>query len=212
MEPGTNILYSMDKVLILPSFYLPPIEYFSVLKSAIDPVLIEKNEHFPKQTYRNRACIHSANGKLDLIVPVVKGAKVHTAMKDVKISYEFDWQRLHWLSLQTSYRSSAFFEFYEDELAPFYHSKWDYLFDYNMELTLVMLRLLKLNQTYSFTETYLDPANVAGDYRTIIHPKKDTGFKTKTYFQVFEDRNGFLPNLSVLDLLCSQGPQSAAYL
>lgn len=202
----------MDKVLILPAFYLPSIEYFSVLKKASDPILIEKHEHFPKQTYRNRASIHSANGKLDLIVPVVKGAKVHTAMKDVKISYEFDWQRLHWLSLQTSYRSSAYFEFYEDELAPFYHQKWDYLLDFNIELTQVLMKLLKLNQTYAFTESYLNPSTVVRDYRAIIHPKKDTNFETKPYFQVFEDRNGFIPNLSCIDLLCSQGPQSAAYL
>jgi len=202
----------MDKVLILPAFYLPSIEYFSVLKTASDPILVEKHEHFPKQTYRNRAEIHSANGKLDLIVPVVKGSKVHTAMKDVKISYEFDWQRLHWLSLQTSYRSSAYFEFYEDELAPFYHQKWDYLLDFNVEMLSVLLKLLKLNSTYSFTESYHAPSLIETDYRTSIHPKRESAYRTKPYFQVFEDRNGFIPNLSCIDLLCSQGPQSAAYL
>src|SRR5690606_40700192 len=125
----------MEKGVVLPLFYLPPIEFF---KQLIDnkgkTIIIEKHEHFPKQTYRNRATVYGPNGKLNLTVPVLKGSKMHTAVKDVKISYDADWQRLHWLTLQSSYRSSAYFEFYEDDFAPFYERKYDYLFDYNLEL------------------------------------------------------------------------------
>ena len=201
----------MHKAAIFPSFYLPNLEYFASMLQSELPVLLEQHEHFPKQTYRNRASIHSANGKLDLIVPVLKGSRVHTPMKDVKISYEFDWQRLHWLSLQTSYRSSAYFEFYEDDFAPFYHKKWDFLIDYNQELFAVICRLLKVQPAISLTERY-DKADDFLDYRDSIHPKKKSNYKPKLYFQVFEDRNGFLPNLSVVDLLFNQGPQSQRYL
>lgn len=201
----------MHKAAIFPSFYLPPIEFFDTLLKAEVPVLFDAFEHFPKQTYRNRTSIHSANGKLDLIVPVIKGSKVHTPMKDVKISYEFDWQRLHWLSLQTAYRSSAYFEFYEADFAPFYHQKWEYLFDYNQELFALICRLLKVQPETGKTEQYERGPEIL-DYRNQIHPKKSSGYQPKPYFQVFEDRNGFIPNLSIIDLLCSQGPQSGRYL
>lgn len=202
----------MHKAAIFPSFYLPPIGFFSALQHNELPLFIDKREHFPKQTYRNRAGIHSPNGKLDLIVPVVKGANVHTPVKDVKISYEFNWQRLHWLSLQTSYRSSAYFEFYEDDFAPFYHQKWTYLFDFNIELTQLLIKRLKLNAPFEFTSAYEEPSDEIADFRSIIHPKKESIYPAKAYFQVFEDRNGFIPDLSVVDLLFNQGPQSTKFL
>src|SRR5690606_211031 len=125
----------MQKGILLPAFYLGPLEYFSKIKNQADMIYLEKFEHFPKQTYRNRASIHSPNGKLNLTIPVKKGANNHTLMKDVRISYDADWQRLHWRGLQTSYRSSSFFEFYEDDFAPFFHGKWEFLFDFTVELT-----------------------------------------------------------------------------
>ncbi|HYK76722.1 MAG TPA: WbqC family protein [Daejeonella sp.] len=202
----------MEKGAIFPLFYLPPIEYFGQLIQHQGPILFEKQEHFPKQTYRNRAQIHSANGKLNLIVPVIKGSGVHTIMKDVKISYDFNWQRLHWLSLQTAYRKSAYFEFYEDDLRPFYEKRWTHLFDYNQELLQLLLRLLKLNINYSFTDNYEPAYPELDDFRESIHPKETSTYPAKPYFQVFEERNGFLPNLSIVDLLFSQGPQSQKYL
>ncbi|MFM6976613.1 MAG: WbqC family protein [Sphingobacteriaceae bacterium] len=202
----------MHKAVIFSSFYLPPLAYFSAIQHADTALLIDKHEHFPKQTYRNRATIHSPNGKLDLIVPVVKGAKVHTAMKDVKVSYEFNWQRLHWLSIQTSYRSSAYFEFYEDAFAPFYHQKWDFLFDYNEEMNHMVFEKLKMKPLIKYSENYIAPSAELQDYRTLIHPKKEAQIEVKPYFQVFEDRNGFIPNLSIIDLLFNQGPQALKYL
>lgn len=203
----------MQSLTIFPLFYLPPVSYFSAIQQFDYEILVEKYEHFPKQTYRNRARIYSPNGILDLIVPVIKGANVHTKMKDVRISYDFNWQRIHWMSLQTCYRSSAYFEYYEDELAPFYHKKFNYLFDYNLELLLWLLQQLKKKPVLSFTEEYTDIENGLVDYRTKIHFKKeDLSQSFSQYYQVFEDRHGFLPNLSIADLLFNQGPQAKNYI
>jgi hypothetical protein len=175
-------------------------------------VIIENAEHFQKQTYRNRATIHSPNGRLDLIVPVVKGSKNHTLVKDVKISKEFNWQRLHWMSMQTSYRSSAYFEYYEDDLSIFYEKSWGFLFDYNEELLRLIMRFLKMNIDYTYTGSFEKTYIEMEDFRDSIHPKRKPDMTFKSYFQVFEERNGFLPNLSIADLLFNQGPQSIKYL
>ncbi|MEY3679167.1 MAG: hypothetical protein RI924_1308, partial [Bacteroidota bacterium] len=161
---------------------------------------------------RNRASIHGANGQLDLIIPILKGSRVHTSMKNVKISNDFNWQRLHWMSLETAYRSSAFFEFYEAEFAPFYEKKWDYLLEFNQEITDLLIRLLKLDLSFEQSESYLEPTEILLDFRSSIHPKKPSVYPQKSYFQVFEDRNGFIPHLSIVDLLFSQGPQSNRFL
>ncbi|MGZ3812279.1 MAG: WbqC family protein [Mucilaginibacter sp.] len=197
---------------VLPMFYLPPVEYFAELNSYNPDFLIEKHEHFPKQTYRNRANIYSPDGTLTLVVPVVKGSKVHTPIKDVKISYDFDWQRLHWLSLQACYRRSAYFEYYEDEFTPFYEMKEPWLFDYNEKLLAMLLKQLKIKASINYTESYEAEYPDQSDLRHIIQPKKESGIRQKPYFQVFEERHGFLKNLSIVDLLFNQGPQSLNYL
>lgn len=203
----------MQNTAILPLFYLPPVGYFSILQKIETDFLIEKHEHLAKQTYRNRASIYSPNGKLDITVPVVKGSKTHTKMKDVRISYDFKWQRLHWLSLESCYRSSAYFEFYEDELSRFYHHKFDFLFDYNLELLEWLNKKLKINKSFGVTSEYFDNVAPKLDYRSIMNPKKDEDIvNNKPYYQVFEDRHQFLPNLSIVDLLFNQGPQARLYL
>jgi len=134
---------------------------------------------------------------------------VHTKTKDVKISYDFRWQRLHWMSLSACYRRSAYFEFYEDFFAPFYHQHFVYLTDYNEQLLSLILKLsVAINFTNEYQKSYLDIA----DYRYSIHPKKNPSTKQKPYFQVFEDRKDFLKDLSVVDLLFNQGPQAINYL
>ena len=203
---------SMEKGAILPLFYLPPISYFSILQKHNNHVEIERFENFPKQTFRNRASIYSPNGKLNLIVPVVKGSGTHTQVKDVRISYDFRWQRVHWMSLQTSYRSSAYFEFYEHEFVRFYEKKWDFLFDYNLEILQVLLKLLKFDIHYTFTDGYNDSQDGMTDYRSAINAKGESGYTPKPYFQLFQDRGGFIPNLSITDLLFNQGPQGLFYI
>lgn len=202
----------MENGALLPMFYLPPVAYFTALNQYKPNVLIEKHEHFPKQTYRNRAHIYSPDGMLALVVPVVKGAKVHTPIKEVKISNDFAWQRLHWMSLQSCYRRSAYFEFYEDDFARFYEQRFVNLFDYNEELLNLVLKFLKMPVGFKYTEEYHRDYPELRDFRNTIHPKKDPAFEQKPYFQVFEERKGFLKNLSIIDLLFNQGPQSINYL
>ncbi len=202
----------MESSLLLPAFYLPPISYFHIIQQSEQPLLIERFEHYVKQTYRTRTKIATANGILDLIVPILHGVKEHIPMKDIRINYDFNWQRLHWLSIQTAYRSSPYFEYYEDDFARFYEQRHDFLLDFNIEQLQLLLKCMKINRSVAFTETYISPVEPL-DYREVIHPKKPSLLEhPKPYYQVFEEKHGFLPDLSVVDLLFNQGPQSKSYL
>ncbi len=202
----------MEKGIVLPSFYLAPIAYYSHILQTDKEILLEKYEHFPKQTYRNRTSIHSPNGKLDLTIPIQKSKdQSRTPMKDVQISNADDWQRQHWMTIQTAYRRSAYFEFYEDDFIKFYNQKFSYLFDFNQELNQLILKLLKVKVDFSFTDEYKEKYPDLLDLRLHIHPKKQLPIN-KPYFQVFEPRNGYIPHLSIVDLLFNQGPQSKSYL
>jgi hypothetical protein len=202
----------IEKGVVLPMFYLPPVEYFVKINAYKPGILIEREEHFPKQTYRNRANIYSPDGVLALVVPVVKGSKMHTKVRDVKISYDFNWQRLHWLSLQACYRRSAYFEYYEDELVPFYEKEFTFLFDYNEQLLQFILKSVKLKTELQYTDSYEAAYPLLEDCRHSINPKKEADFVQKPYIQVFEERKGFQKNLSIADLLFNQGPHSVNYL
>lgn len=194
--------------------YLPPISWFwAYLTGREGEILLEKNEHFPKQTYRNRCHIHSPNGRLALSIPVQKGSGAHTAFKDTRISVHHPWQKIHWRSLEAAYRSSAFFEFYEDELAPFYEKRFDFLFDFNEQLLALVFKWLKLEMVHGETEVFKkDYPETAADYREAIHPKKDPIRVLSPYYQVFSDRNGFLSDLSIVDLLFNHGNKSMSLI
>ncbi len=202
----------MQSSAIFPLFYLPPVGYFTAMKSHGFDFMIEKHEHLPKQTYRNRATIASPDGTLDLTLPVVKGSKTHTPIKDVRLSYDAKWQRLHWLSIQTCYRSAAYFEFYEDGLAPFYEKNFKFLFDFNLELLNWFFKQLKINPMVSLTTEYNKEIASALDQRNKFSKNTIHEFNCKPYFQVFSDRNAFIPNLSCIDLLFNQGPQTKLFL
>jgi hypothetical protein len=202
----------IENGVVLPMLYLPPVQYFIALNKYKPGILIEREENFPKQTYRNRASIYSPDGMLTLTVPVIKGSKNHTKLKDVKISYDFKWQRLHWMGLQACYRSSAYFEYYEDDFAGFYENKETFLFDYNEQLLHLLIKLTKIKTPITYTETYEAEYPTLTDLRFSISPKKEIDFEQKPYFQVFEEKQGFMKNLSIVDLLFNQGPQSINYL
>ncbi|PST82954.1 hypothetical protein C7T94_10010 [Pedobacter yulinensis] len=203
----------MQNTAIFPLFYLPPVDYFRLMLRHDGEIVIDQHEHFPKQTYRNRAAIYSPNGRLDLTVPVVKGAKVHTRITDVRISYDFDWPRLQRLSLESCYRSSAYFEYYEDELMAFFAKKPVFLFDLNMELTQWLLQKLKADISFTLSTAYRTDVAPELDFRTSVHPKKESSLPPPaSYYQVFQDRHGFMPNLSIIDLLFNKGPQSKGVL
>jgi hypothetical protein len=200
---------------LLPCLYLGPLQYYSKLASS-SACIIELDEHFLKQTYRNRAVIFDSNGALKLIIPLKKHSE-KTPFRDIRISYDAPWQDLHWKSLESAYRSSPFFEYYEHEFAPFYiGTKYSFLFEYNLAIQEVVLKLLKIKPMIRLTETYEKELPETIDCRQLISPKKkagdDTDFVIKPYPQVFEPKYGFLPNLSIVDLLFNEGPEALNYL
>jgi len=205
----------MNQTAILPTAYLGPIQYYQ--KLLIYPAcIIEHHEHFIKQTFRSRCEIYSPNGVLTLSIPLEKRNK-RQAVKDTRISYEYNWQILHWRSLESSYRRSPFFEYYEDDLWPFFEDKkYDFLVDFNEAIQQEILGLLKAKPNYTFSTEYKSNYENADDFRQLISPKEspaaDPAFEAKPYSQVFETRHGFLPNLSIADLLFNQGSRAADYI
>lgn len=203
----------MSNTIILSANYLPSVSYFHAIQQQDNIVKVDQFEHFPKQTYRNRTKIGTANGILDLIVPIQHGRKERVIMKEVLINYDHEWQRLHWLSIQTAYRSSPYFEYYEEDFYDFYNKKYNYLFDYNIKQIELIFKILKIKKSIEFTDSFQKTHENTLDYRNLIHPKKESVYKNpKPYYQIFEDRNGFLPDLSIIDLIFNQGPQSKNFL
>ncbi len=201
----------MNNIAVLSSSYLAPIQYYSKLKN-YSKCIIEHHEHFPKQTYRSRCDVYSPNGILTLSIPLVK-RNHRQSIKDIKIAYDHNWQKLHWRSLESCYRRSPFFEYFEDDFLPFYtDKKFDFLLDLNESLNQEILKLLKLKPTYAFSAEYLKTYPDADDFRDIISPKvnlsADKQFNPNPYMQVFEPRHKFLPNLSIVDLLFNEGSRA----
>ena len=201
----------MDNVL-LSTAYLPPVEYFALLLS--ENAAIEREERYQKQSYRNRSVIMNGNGVLNLIIPTVHDDRMGI-VKDVRIEYVTPWQRAHWRSIESAYNNTPYYLYYKDALKPFYEREYEFLFDFNLQLIQTLTKLLRLDGDIRTTTTF-EPYT-SHDTRLLIHPKhsrkEDYPFRLKTpYYQVFEDKFGFVPNLSVIDLLFNEGPQAAAYL
>lgn len=181
-------------------------------------VLIDIYEHFQKASYRNRCEVLSPDGVLVLSVPMARGRGQRRRMKDIRIFNGENWQSKHWNSLCSCYRSSPYFEFYEDRLYPFFHEKFDRLIDLNLQAHKFVLDLLKEDLNWQETEKYLGgDAEEIDDARSSILPSRTktkfrTGYQTPQYIQVFGDRNGFQENLSILDLLFAEGPRAASVL
>ena len=203
------------KQLLIEMQYLGSIDYYRKLQQYGD-VIIERHENFVKSTYRNRCYISGPNGKLRLSIPLNKGKQQRSRYTEIKIDYDYDWQRIHWNSICSAYRRSPYFEFYEHRFERFYKENFEYLFDFNHELTELILELLGLDVNLEFSKAYQKsvPEDVI-DYRSKIIPKGDL-FKgdipIPKYRQVFEDRVGFFENLSIVDLLFNEGPHSKEFL
>ena len=196
---------------LFPLFYLGNIEYYAeIIKH--QTVVFEQYENLPKQTYRSRCEILGPNGKLKLLLPVAKNGS-QQLIKDAQLSTTDNWQKIHWKSLGAAYRSSPYFEYYENEFFPLYHTKHKSLFKFNLELHKIILKLLQSTTSFSLSEKYY--ADAQRDYRSFFNSKKESvnaKLKENTYIQVFNDRMPFQPNLSILDLLFNEGPNSLAYL
>ena len=196
-------------LLIHPN-YLPAI---SQLKLIIDSkkLIFEINDNFQKQTHRNRTYIYGANGLLLLSIPVIHSQKNRKKFKDVKIAYDYDWLTQHLKSFQISYRSSPFFEYYEDKLVDLYVRREKYLYDFNLRSIDVLFDMLQINIEYDFTKGYSEQYSDILDYRN-NYKKLNSSFKIKEYTQVFESKHGYIENLSVLDLIFNEGPNAINFL
>jgi hypothetical protein len=196
----------LNKTYLIPTAYLAPIGYYAILLQNKNNE-IEQYEYFVKQSIRNRCDIYGANGKLTLSIPKQRKASSKTILKDIKIAYHHPWQKEHWKSIVSAYRSSAYFEFYENLFAPLYQIKVIYLSDFNLKLQEVIFKCLQTKDTSILTQSY-QKQSISNDYRNTTFQIKN---QTK-YHQVFENNCGFIANLSIIDLLFNLGPESADYL
>ena len=222
---------------ILATTYFGPVQWYQKL-NRFDGVLMEQHEHFLKQTYRNRCIIATTQGLQALTVPVEKTpsnlpegrlscsplpigeGSGERLIKDVRISNHGKWRKEHWNALLSAYGESPFFEFYEDDIRPFFEDRWEYLLDFNMVITEKMCELLDIHPHIELTSSYQNSLPTGEswegvDFRTAIHPKhpqEDSDFCPKPYYQVYKERFGFQPNLSILDLLFNMGNEAVLYL
>ncbi|MET3027671.1 WbqC family protein [Flavobacterium sp. UW10123] len=195
--------------LILPT-YFPSISHFAVIAQS-DSITFEMEDNFQKQTNRNRTYIYSPNGIQLLNIPVKHSKATHQKTKDILIENEFDWQKQHFKSLEAAYRSSPFFEYFEDDIAPIFEKKHQFLMDLNFEVLDVVTKCLRMKLEFGKTAEYFHEVTDFTDFRYLANGKKDVNTFEK-YTQVFDDKHGFINNLSVLDLLFNEGKFAMDYL
>jgi len=199
----------MNNILIHPS-YFPSISHFVAITKA-DIVTFEMEDNFQKQTNRNRMYIYSPNGIQLLNVPIKHTREKHQRIKEVKIENDFDWQKQHFKSLEAAYRTSPFFEYFEDEFLPIFLKKHTFLIDLNLETMAIVSKCLRLEFDYDETIEYFHEVNDNTDFRNLINGKKDTAV-FDPYTQVFGEKHGWINNLSILDLLFNEGRYALEYL
>ena len=198
--------------LVLSSVYAGNLVYYSLIANS-NKIILDVYENFKKQSFRNRCVIASPNGPLKLIIPIVRSSK--NIVKDVKIDNTQNWEKIHWKSLESSYRSSPYFEFYEDEFYSLYFkNKNDFLFEFNNNINLAVLKCLGIETEIIISSSYVDKDSEIEDFRNLILPNSKYLEKIKEikYNQVFQEKQLFLPNLSVLDLLFNEGPLAKQFL
>ncbi len=198
-------------VVLLPAAYLGPVQYYSKF-ARYSPVLIEQYDHYNKQSYRNRCRLLGVNGPVDLSIPVQNIHGEKPVLKDVLIDYGRKWQKVHWRTITSSYNKSSFFEYFKEDLAPFYFRKEKYLLDLNLKLHKWIMASIPLECPWKLTESFMDDPGAIADYRDKIHPKvapdEDKEFNPVPYYQTFSEKHPFIPNLSIIDLLFNMGPET----
>ena len=199
----------MNNILIHPS-YFPSISHFVAIAKA-DVVTFEMEDNFQKQTNRNRMYIYSPNGIQLLNVPIKHTKEAHQRTKDVKLETAFDWQKQHFKSLEAAYRTSPFFEYFEDDILPIFQKKHTFLMDLNLETMSIVSKCLRLEFDYDETTEYFHQVDHKKDFRNLINGKKDTSI-FEPYTQVFGEKHSYLNNLSILDLLFNEGRYALEYL
>jgi len=197
---------------MLSTAYLPNIEYFAILLKYKN-IIIEQEETYPKQTYRNRGVILSANGKLDLSIPVKKVYGNNTKTKVIQIINSNLWYTNHWRAISSAYSNSPFFLFYKDELEIFFKGKFNNLLDFNTKLTNELVNIIGANCKITYSKSFTKPNTIKNDFRFSVNPKNNSTIKNfKSYNQVFSNKYDFIPNLSIIDLLFNLGPEAKDYL
>lgn len=206
---------------LLSTTYFGPVQWYQKLHRA-ESVEIEQWESFQKQTYRNRCLIATTQGVQALTVPIerdcqsnAEGSQTSPTIRDLRISDHGNWRHLHWNALQSAYGESPFFEYYQDDIRPFFERRWTYLLDFNEAIRQTVCELIDIHPQVTYTSSFHLPPFTLHDFRAAINPKRpepDPDFTPRTYYQVYQQKHGFLPNLSILDLLFNMGPESIFYL
>lgn len=206
-----------QKSILLELQYLPPIQYFTKFFQ-YENVVIEQHENYGKRSFRNRCQIATSHGIQRLSIPLKKGKNEQQAICKVAITYDENWQKNHWAAILAAYGNAPFFEHYEGYFRPFFNQQFDLLFDFNFNLLKTILPVLGIQKIPSVSTSF--EKTTSGrlvDFRNQITPKAvstlaDPHFEAMKYAQVFEEKTGFLPNLSILDLIFCTGPQAPYYL
>lgn len=217
INPGQHSPQNMQA--LLSSTYFGPVQWYQKL-CRHERVFVERYDSYRKQTYRNRCVIAAANGPQTLTVPVERQAGGQRLLtRDVRISDHGNWRHQHWNALASAYGESPFFEFYADDIRPFFERKWTFLYDFNTEICAKMCELIGIEPDVEPTTGFAAPDSPeldgTADYRDAIrpkHPLPDPTFEPRRYYQVYEAKHGFTPNLSILDLLFNMGNESLLYL
>jgi len=197
---------------LLSTSFLPPVEYFAFLTQ--QEVHVECCEHYQKQSFRTRCTILTANGQETLSLPVVH-CPDKEPITQTRIDYKTPWQRTLWRAIESAYGGSPFFLYYRDALQPFFEKRFESLFDYNLQITRTLVSLLRLPAVIVLTEDFKPIADP--DLREMIHPRRQSKADyplrlTEPYYQVFAHKFGFVPNLSIIDLIFNLGPSASEYL
>jgi hypothetical protein len=202
---------------LLQTTYFGPIQWYQKLYR-YDHCLIEQYDAYQKQTYRNRCIIATANGPQALTFPI-EHTDEKMLIKDLRISDHNNWRRIHWNALLSAYSESPFFDYYADDIHPFFEKKYDFLIDFNEAIRQKICELMDIQSDVEYTQSFLSPLtshlSPLIDFREVInakHPQADPDFQPQRYWQVFEGKHGFQANLSILDLLFNMGPESIFYL
>tara|TARA_B110000967_G_scaffold124514_1_gene127283 strand:- start:1417 stop:2031 length:615 start_codon:yes stop_codon:yes gene_type:complete len=195
--------------LLYPT-YFPNIATYVVMTQSKDAVF-ETHDSYQKQTYRNRCYIYGANGKLSLNIPVHYSQKNRQNTEEIRIDNSSKWQSIHWKSIESAYKTSPFFEFYENEFTKLFNTPKEFLLDFNLECIAVINQCLGLEMAISKSNQFTKTTSEA-DYRFLVNARKEAKIEVSAYIQVFQDKHGFISNLSILDLLFNEGPNASNYL
>lgn len=201
----------MTGKILLSTGYLPPAEYFKLISQA-EEALIEREENYLKQSFRNRCYILSSHGPQPLTLPVYSGSLHKTPVKDIRIDYTKRWQHVHLGAITAAYGSSPYFLYYFENIEKIITKKTDFLIDLNMELSEAILKMIKLDTRLTFTKDFVPVGQSYNDFRYTITPKKESHYSGKEYMQVFDCDKNLRQKLSILDLIFNTGPEAAKYL